>query len=244
MKALLNFSLLIVISFLGLANRVVSQDNPVKDKAVPMGQNKPAEDNLPKPLSYPKPIYPNDVTDADLTGQVHLYIKVNKQGKVSVLDSFGPNAPCSNLGDKKVKEIRKAVVTATEKAIFEIPMADGQPTEKWLTIRFDLKPRTKTPADESKKLVQGGVINGKALVLPRPEYPYAARSKIAAGVVQVQVQVLIGEDGKVISASAVSGDSLFSETSVKAACKALFAPTLLAGQPVKVSGIITYNYIR
>lgn len=241
MKALLNFTLLIVVSLFGLANLAVSQDNPLKGKTVPIGQNKLAEDKLPKALSYPEPVYPDYIKDADLTGQVRMYIKVDKQGKVSVFDSFGPNAPCSNLGDPKVKEIRKAVVTATEKAIFEIPMVDGQPTEKSLMIKFDLKPKAKPPADETKKLVQGGVINGKALRLPKPDYPMGARATRAAGV--VQVQVLIGEDGKVISASAVSGDSLLRETSVKTACKALFSPTSLAGQPVKVSGIITYNYV-
>jgi outer membrane biosynthesis protein TonB len=241
MKKLLNVALLIPVSFSVLTNLAVSQDNSVKDKVIPIGQNKPTEDKLPKPLSYPEPIYPDEVTNADLTGQVRLHIKVDKQGKVSVFDSFGPNAPCSNLGDPKAKEIRKAVIAATEKAIFEIPMVDGQPTEKSLIIKFDLKPKTKSPADENKKLVQGGVVNGKALRLPKPEYPIGARYTRAAGA--VQVQVLIGEDGKVISAGAVSGDSLLRETSVKTACKALFSPTLLAGQPVKVSGIITYYYV-
>lgn len=241
MKTLLIITSFVVIGF--PTGTTFSQDNTQreKDMAVPIGQNKAAESKLPKALSYPEPVYPDDVTDADLTGQVRLYVKVDKQGKVSVFDSFGPNAPCSNLGDVRVKEIRKAVVAATEKAIFEVPIVDGQPAEKSLMIKFDLKPKEKTSTDKSRKLVQGGVINGKALRLPKPEYPIRARSTRAAGA--VQVQVLIGEDGKVISASAVSGDSLLRETSVTTACKALFSPTLLAGQPVKVSGIIVYNYV-
>ncbi|MFN0140744.1 MAG: TonB family protein [Pyrinomonadaceae bacterium] len=241
MNKCLNHVFLFIVSFFVLGHFAVSQDRPQKGKSVPIGQTGQLADKIPKALSYPKPVYPNNVTDADLTGQVRLYVKVNKEGEISVLDSFGPNAPCSNLDDPKVKEIRKAVVIAMEKAVFEIPMANGQPTEKSLMIKFDLRPKAKPPADGAKEPVPGGVVNGKALRLPKPEYPIGARYTRAAGT--VQVEVLIGEDGKITSASAVSGDQMLRDTAVRTACKALFSPTLLAGQPVKVSGIITYNFI-
>ena len=89
--------------------------------------------------------------------------------------------------------------------------------------------------------ISGGVLNGKALALPRPKYPPAARAVRATGA--VSVLVLIDEDGNIFSANPVSGHPLLRGESVKAACGARFSPTLLMGQPVKVSGIITYNYI-
>jgi TonB family protein len=58
----------------------------------------------------------------------------------------------------------------------------------------------------------------------------------------VNVQVLIDETGKVISAQAVSGHPLLRAAAVQAARQARFSPTMLGEQPVKVSGVITYNF--
>jgi TonB family protein len=90
------------------------------------------------------------------------------------------------------------------------------------------------------KQIAGGVLNGKAISLPKPPYPPAARAVKASGA--VTVQVLIDEAGNVISAEAVSGHPLLRAASVEAARSAQFSPTRLSGQPVKVSGVITYNF--
>ena len=91
------------------------------------------------------------------------------------------------------------------------------------------------------KQISGGVLNGKATSLPVPEYPAAAKAVRASGA--VNVQVLIDEQGAVVSANAVSGHPLLRQTAEKAALKASFSPTTLSGQPVKVSGIIVYNFV-
>jgi protein TonB len=91
------------------------------------------------------------------------------------------------------------------------------------------------------KTISGGVLNGKAVSLPKPAYPAAARAVRASGA--VQVQVLIDETGKVVSATAAGGHPLLQAAAVSAARQARFSPTLLSGQPVKVSGIITYNFV-
>jgi periplasmic protein TonB len=85
------------------------------------------------------------------------------------------------------------------------------------------------------------VLNGKATSLPKPAYPAAARAVRASG--QVTVQVLISESGSVISANAVGGHPLLRAAAEGAARGARFSPTLLSGQPVKVSGVITYNFV-
>ncbi|HEY2866717.1 MAG TPA: TonB family protein [Pyrinomonadaceae bacterium] len=98
------------------------------------------------------------------------------------------------------------------------------------------------PAPKPKpKTISGGVLNGKAVSLPKPTYPPAARAVRASGA--VQVQVLIDEEGHVVSATAASGNPLLVGAAVSAARQARFSPTLLSGQPVKVSGIITYNFV-
>ena len=91
------------------------------------------------------------------------------------------------------------------------------------------------------RTVSGGVLNGKATNLPKPVYPAAARAIRAGG--SVSVQVLIDESGRVVSASAVSGHPLLRAAAVSAAQGARFSPTLLSGQAVKVSGVITYNFV-
>ena len=97
------------------------------------------------------------------------------------------------------------------------------------------------PPKAAPKTISGGVLNGKATSLPKPPYPAAARAVRAAGA--VSVQVLISETGSVVSANAVSGHPLLRPAAVAAARGARFSPTLLSGQPVKVSGVITYNFV-
>ena len=60
----------------------------------------------------------------------------------------------------------------------------------------------------------------------------------------VMVQVVVDEDGKVISANAVSGHPLLKQAAVQAAYGARFTPTKLSGQTVKVSGQIAYNFVQ
>ena len=89
--------------------------------------------------------------------------------------------------------------------------------------------------------ISGGVLNGKAISLPKPAYPAIAKAAHAAGT--VTVQVTIDENGSVISARAVSGHPLLQAVAVAAARQARFSPTKLSGQPVKVTGVIQYNFV-
>jgi protein TonB len=89
--------------------------------------------------------------------------------------------------------------------------------------------------------ISGGVLNGKAISLPKPSYPPIARAAHASGT--VVVQVLIDENGNVVSAQAVSGHPLLTAVAVNAARQAKFSPTKLSGQPVKVTGVIQYNFV-
>jgi len=102
-------------------------------------------------------------------------------------------------------------------------------------------PPAPTPPPKPKTVVSGGVLNGKAISKPQPAYPPIAKAARASGT--VTVQILVDESGRVVSASAVSGHPLLQQAAVSAARQARFSPTLLSGQPVKVSGVITYNFV-
>lgn len=95
-------------------------------------------------------------------------------------------------------------------------------------------------SSQKTKTISGGVLNGKAISLPKPVYPPAAKAAHASGTVVVQVTV--DEEGKVISAKAVSGHPLLQASAEAAARQARFSPTKLSGKPVKVTGVITYNF--
>ncbi|HEY2971762.1 MAG TPA: TonB family protein [Pyrinomonadaceae bacterium] len=91
------------------------------------------------------------------------------------------------------------------------------------------------------RVVSKGPITGLALSLPKPPYPQIAKQAGAHG--PVNVQVLIDETGKVVSAKAISGNPLLMHAATQAAYGARFSPTKLGDQAVKVSGVITYNFV-
>jgi protein TonB len=97
------------------------------------------------------------------------------------------------------------------------------------------EPRPKAPTSI-------GVVNGKATHLPKPAYPAAALAMGIQG--KVDVQVTIDEGGKVISAKAATGNALLRQAAENAAWKVKFTPTLLSKVPVKVTGVIVYNFTR
>lgn len=98
------------------------------------------------------------------------------------------------------------------------------------------------PTPKPKPLVVSkGVITSEAISLPAPLYPPMAKTMQLQG--RVSIQVLIDETGRVISAHAVDGHPLFKQVSERAAYQARFSPTRLGDQAVKVSGVITYNFV-
>jgi TonB family protein len=102
-------------------------------------------------------------------------------------------------------------------------------------------PPPPSPKPTPRAPISGGVLNGKATRLVQPAYPAIARAAHASG--QVRVQVLVDENGNVVSATPVSGHPLLQSSAVAAARQSKFSPTMLSGQPVKVTGVIIYNFV-
>lgn len=103
-----------------------------------------------------------------------------------------------------------------------------------------------TPAPTPKKpegpiRMPSSIISGKTIEKPAPPYPPIAKAAGIQGT--VAVQIVIDEKGRVISARATSGPPLLMNAAVQAAYRASFTPTVLSGQPVKVTGSITYNFL-
>jgi periplasmic protein TonB len=134
-------------------------------------------------------------------------------------------------GERPTREIKRT-------PIIEETKDEPPPTVK-KPIVAEVKPKevVKTPSSVTK-----GVINGSASNLPKPPFPAAAKAVGANGAVNVQVS--IDENGNVTSARAVSGHPLLRAVSEAAARNAKFTQTFLSGQPVKVTGVIVYNFIK
>jgi protein TonB len=101
--------------------------------------------------------------------------------------------------------------------------------------------QTPAPTPRSVLKVSGGVTQGLALKRVTPPYPTIARTARVAGA--VTIQVLISEEGRVISAEVLSGPPLLQDAALQAAKQWVFKPTELTGVPVKVQGVLTFNFV-
>jgi len=98
------------------------------------------------------------------------------------------------------------------------------------------------PPRESKPVrLSSEILVGKATSKPAPQYPTIAKAAGVQG--PVVVQVLIDERGSVVSAKVTSGHPLLQQAALQTAYKWKFSPTVLTGTPVKVTGVVTYNFV-
>ena len=98
------------------------------------------------------------------------------------------------------------------------------------------------PNPPPKFRVHGGILNGRAVKLVKPEYPAEAQKAGAVG--EVKVQLVFDEDGKVIWARALSGHPLLRQVCEDAAWQSKFPPMRVEGKPEKVSGVLVYNFAK
>jgi len=87
-----------------------------------------------------------------------------------------------------------------------------------------------------------GVVHGAAVRRVEPSYPSAALRHGING--KVVVEVAIDENGRVTSATVLSGPEPLRNAAVRAAQRWRFKPTLLNGVPAKSSRTIEFNFVR
>lgn len=202
--------------------------------------------------------------------EVHLFgtkmavnVLVDAKGNVTAVNSVnGPGWVCPNIDLPDVTVLREAAKAVAMKAKFEPAIVSGRNTESKSVVEIEFPIQSskvklsgvavmgKRDADSSEdvKVEQPTTLHslghgsiGSNATLPKPIYPSAARAVRATGT--VFVQVLIGENGELLSAEPIDGHPLLRTAARNAACGAKFAPTLLSGKPVRVSGVIKYNFV-
>jgi protein TonB len=104
------------------------------------------------------------------------------------------------------------------------------------------RPAVQAHAADNRQPLQltSRVLQGKATVRRTPDYPPLAKQIHLED--SVSVEVMIGPDGRVESARAVSGHPMFVRAAVDSAYGWRFQPTILNGTPVRVTGIIVFNF--
>ncbi|MCC6327396.1 MAG: energy transducer TonB [Acidobacteria bacterium] len=209
-------------------------------------------DSGPKLIGSATYSMPASAIEAEIGGDVTMAIRVESDGKPSraVLIS-GPTWPCGKQPNDALREL-SSTLSDTMMSLKFIPASkDGKPIEREIGLRIALKnpkllglpsPSIDPVTGKPKiKQISGGVLNGKAILLEKPFYPAEARKNRDGGT--VSVQVMIDEDGNVVRAGAVNGAPTLQWVSRDAACRSKFSRTTLKGEPVKVFGVITYNFI-
>lgn len=182
-------------------------------------------------ISLVKPAYPAAARAVRASGTVNVQVLIDEEGNVASAEAISGHPL-----------LRSASVKAALESKFKPTTLNGQPVKVSGIIVYNfVPPTTDNNSAESSDAISGGVLNGKALSLPKPPYPLKARSERAGGA--VNVQIVIDESGNVISAKAVSGHELLREASEQAALGAKFSPTFIDENPVKVRGVIVYNFV-
>lgn len=194
---------------------------------------------------------PQSAIDAEIGGTVVFAVSIDKSGRPSdPMLIAGPMWPCGAVPMKALSDLTSTLASAVKIMHFSPAIKGGKPIAKDVALTISLKnpkagrqPPEVNPATGELKAgtVSGGVLNGRALRLDKPDYPAAARKNRDAG--SVSIQILIDENGKVFRAGAINGAATLQLAAREAACSSKFTPTLLKGNPVKVSGVIVYNFV-
>ena len=200
-----------------------------------------------KAVNLPKPAYPVEAREAQAEGAVAVDVEIDENGEVVSATAQWQDQAVKRSDDGsplEIKEVHPALRAAAEEAArgakFSPTLLSGEPVRVKGRIVYNFVAGA-GPTATKGNAVNGGVLNGKARILPAPVYPPAALAVGAGGA--VSVQVTINEKGEVESATAVSGHPLLRAAAVEAARQAKFSPTLMDGQPIKLSGVVTYNFV-
>ncbi len=207
---------------------------PVTPTAQPVRQH----DTQPIRRSAPT----NSPVDRNITESVRTTAIAQTNDPTRVPDNLGTKASdvppvtgAFHLGDRNVDP----PTTASNNSTGCITCTGTAPTVKVDdTTTPPTPPVVKPPTIRN---VSTGVLLAQAISLPQPPYPAMAKQIHVQGA--VTVQILVNEEGKVISAQTMSGHPMLLAAAKEAATRARFTPTKLSGVPVKVQGLITYNFV-
>jgi TonB family protein len=177
-----------------------------------------------------------DGTNARVAFHYQTADKVDSLRMVFALSKEDGTWKVDNIGGSELEAITDlASSELKDPKVKKAPAGEAPPT---LNSPSETAPPPTSAAPDNA--TAGGVLNEKAISLPQPLYPSVARAVHAGG--KVVVQVVVDEKGNVTDAVAIIGHPMLRAPAVAAARAAKFPPAKDAGPPVKVKGVIHYNF--
>jgi protein TonB len=199
----------------------------------------------PKPQNEPKPAAKQEPTVA-MRQEISVVAPVvtsNQVAKETTREVARAKSVGVVIGDRDVGSSSDITSTAPIGVVGGGGGGGGGPVAPVVTDTGPPPPPPPAPKPSPPKRtapVSGGVLNGKVISRVTPSYPPIAKAARASGTVVVQITV--DESGRVVSANAISGHPLLQQAAASAVRGWRFSPTLLSGQPVKVTGTVTVNF--
>ncbi|HEX5965286.1 MAG TPA: energy transducer TonB [Pyrinomonadaceae bacterium] len=201
----------------------------------------PPTELVPEPPAQTPPERPQvtrETNDSGITERAEPMVSVNRPDippdTIEVRPNTNPPIPDHGI----------VAITGRNRDASGVPDGPGTPGGQVVVPpRQVVKIEEPPPAPEQPKVprvISKGPITGQATSLPQPPYPQIAKTAGIQG--RVSVQVLIDEKGNVISATPIDGHPTLKGAAQRAALQAKFSPTTLGGLPVRVSGVITYDF--
>lgn len=184
--------------------------------------------------------YPFVAIESGVSGTIIVQVRVNKTGTVdSVISISGPNHVCSNSRRPEIVALRSAAYEAAMKTQYTPAKRNKRSVESTATLRFDFVP----PSSSDPTTVNR---NANSIEVKRAGAPI--EREISASTVDgltgtAEITYITDVDGSMYVAIAASGHPKLKAAAVSAACSEILGPTVVNGQPVRITGILRYKFI-
>ena len=196
-------------------------------------------------ISLPIPAYPAAARAVGASGAVNVQVLIDEIGNVVTATAVSGHPLLRQVSEQaaikaKFKPIflQGTAVRVTGMIIYNFVLDKGEKPE---ALEKEFPAEDSDVSDGFTVGYRGNVITNNAVNLVKPAYPSAAKALRASG--QVEVKVVIDEEGNVVSAEAVSGHPLLRSTAVNAALLSKFKPMEINSEDSKVTGVIIYDFI-
>jgi len=209
-----------------------------------------AQDSEAKVISMPDFELSSEAKAAGIDGKLIVGLTIGADGKASGMRVYGsPMWPCgSNAKDKVIEDVRDDVKRHLLSAKFGPAMKNGKPKSSDVQITFLLSELFRKANDFKRieenlkngitpSLVDVKNIDRYAITLPKQLM--GSRNTISYRL--TEMQILVDENGDVISAGGLRSGHMELREARKLVCDAKFKPLMLNQKAVKMTGAVMYG---
>ncbi len=175
-------------------------------------------------------VYPPELKNAGIEGDVYFKALIGKDGKVAELTLLSGHSGLAAAADSAIREW-----------VYEPTLLNGEPVQviTQIHVHFALGSAGAGVVPAGRQ-VRGDV---QQLLLTRqvkPAYPPEAKQAGLSG--SVELRAVIGKDGIIRNLTVLSGEAMLVEAALDAVKQWEYRPTLAGGEPVEVITDIEINF--